>query len=132
MLEAKEMLRELWGTKNVYTYGVAGTGFDGLDCVLSMILPGDKVVCFPNGTFSGIDSLTIRMKAATREELAADPLNPKPKSVRRGRDATRAIGHRRDASTRRSPSTSRCGPSWHIGRLARDASTTSRASTTLA
>ena len=47
MIEAKQMLRELWGTKNVYTYGVAGTGFDGLDCVLSMILPGDKVVCFP-------------------------------------------------------------------------------------
>ena len=47
MLEAKEMLRELWGTKNVYTYGVAGTGFSGLDCVLSLILPGDKVVCFP-------------------------------------------------------------------------------------
>ena len=81
MLEAKEMLRELWGTKNVYTYGVAGTGFDGLDCVLSLILPGDKVVCFPNGTFSGIDTLTIRMKASTAEELAADSLNPKPKSV---------------------------------------------------
>jgi aspartate aminotransferase-like enzyme len=81
MLEAKQMLRELWGTKNVYTYGVAGTGFDGLDCVLSMILPGDEVVCFPNGTFSGIDSLTIRMKAATKDELAADSLNPKPKSV---------------------------------------------------
>ena len=32
MLEAKEMLRDLWGTKNVYTYGVAGTGFsDWLD-----------------------------------------------------------------------------------------------------
>jgi aspartate aminotransferase-like enzyme len=81
MIEAKLMLRELWGTKNVYTYGVAGTGFDGLDCVLSMILPGDKVVVFPNGTFSGIDSLTIRMKAATKEELAADSLNPKPASV---------------------------------------------------
>ena len=51
------------GTKNVYTYGVAGTGFSGLDCVLSLIAPGDKVVAFPNGTFSGIDSLTIRMKA---------------------------------------------------------------------
>ena len=63
MLEAKEMLRDLWGTKNVYTYGVAGTGFSGLDCVLSLILPGDKVVAFPNGTFSGIDSLTIQMKA---------------------------------------------------------------------
>jgi aspartate aminotransferase-like enzyme len=81
MLEAKEMLRELWGTKNVYTYGVAGTGFSGLDCVLSLILPGDKVVAFPNGTFSGIDSLTIRMKASTAEELAANSLNPKPKSV---------------------------------------------------
>jgi len=81
MMEAKQMLRELWGTKNVYTYGVAGTGFSGLDCVLSLILPGDKVVAFPNGTFSRIDSLTIRMKAATKDELAADSLNPKPESV---------------------------------------------------
>jgi aspartate aminotransferase-like enzyme len=81
MLEAKEMLRDLWGTKNVYTYGVAGTGFSGLDCALSLILPGDKVVTFPNGTFSGIDTLTIRMKAATAEELAADSLNPKAASV---------------------------------------------------
>src|SRR5664279_2351324 len=81
MIEAKLMQRELWGTKNVYTYGVAGTGFSGLDCVLSLILPGDKVVAFPNGTFSGIDTLTIRMKASTAEELAADSLNPKPKSV---------------------------------------------------
>ena len=81
MLEAKLMLRELWGTKNVYTYGVAGTGFSGLDCVLSLILPADKVVVFPNGTFSGIDSLTIRMKAATAEELAADSLNPQSASV---------------------------------------------------
>jgi len=81
MIEAKEMLRELWGTENVYSYGVAGTGWSGLDCVLSMILPGDKVVVFPNGTFSGIDGLTIRMKASTREELAANPLDPKPASV---------------------------------------------------
>jgi aspartate aminotransferase-like enzyme len=81
MIEAKQMLRELWGTKNVYTYGVAGTGWCGLDCVQSLILPGDKIVSFPNGTFSGIDSLTIRMKAATAEELAADSLNPKPASV---------------------------------------------------
>ena len=81
MVEAKRMLRDLWGTKNVYTYGVAGTGFSGLDCVLSLILPDDKVVAFPNGTFSGIDSLTIRMKAATAEELAADSLNPNPASV---------------------------------------------------
>jgi hypothetical protein len=43
MIEAKEMLRELWGTKNVYTYDVGGTGFCAVDCVLSMILPGDTV-----------------------------------------------------------------------------------------
>jgi alanine-glyoxylate transaminase / serine-glyoxylate transaminase / serine-pyruvate transaminase len=42
MIEAKEMLRELWGTKNPYTYGVAGTGFSGVDCVLSMILPATR------------------------------------------------------------------------------------------
>ena len=81
MIEAKEMLREVFGTKNVYTYGVGGTGFSGLDCVLSMILPGDKVVAFANGTFSGIDGLTIRMKASTLAELGANPLNPKPASV---------------------------------------------------
>jgi aspartate aminotransferase-like enzyme len=81
MIEAKEMLRELWGTKNVYTYGVAGTGFNGVDCVLSMILPRDKVVVFSNGTFSGIDGLAIRMKASTNEDLAAASLNPQPKNV---------------------------------------------------
>jgi aspartate aminotransferase-like enzyme len=81
MLEAKEMLRELWGTKNVFTYGVAGTGWDGLDAMHGLIMPGDKVVSFANGTFSSIDDLTIRMKAASAEELAADGLNPKPKNV---------------------------------------------------
>ena len=46
-----------------------------------MILPGDKVVVFTNGTFSAIDGLTIRMKASTNEDLAAEPFNPKPKNV---------------------------------------------------
>lgn len=81
MIESKHMLRTLWGTKNAYTYGVAGTGFSGLDCMLNAILPGDTVVAFTNGTFSGIDCLTIRMKAATREELTASPMDPKPASV---------------------------------------------------
>jgi aspartate aminotransferase-like enzyme len=81
MIEAKLMLRELWGTKNVYTFGVAGTGWDGLDCMQSLILPGDKVVTFANGTFSGIDDLTIRIKASSLEDLAADSVNPKPKNV---------------------------------------------------
>jgi hypothetical protein len=46
-----------------------------------MILPGDKVVAFTNGTFSAIDGLTIRMKASTNEDLAADSLDSKPKNV---------------------------------------------------
>jgi len=82
MMEAKAMLREVFGTKNVHTFGVAGTGFSGLDCILSMIHPGDSVVVFVNGTFSGIDGLTIRMKASTEEDLAADSLNPKPTNVK--------------------------------------------------
>ncbi len=81
MIECKEMLRAVWGTRNVYTYGVGGTGFSGLDCLLSAILPGDEVVVFVNGTFSGIDALTIRMKASTRQELAANPMDPKPAGV---------------------------------------------------
>ncbi len=81
MVECKEMLREVWGTKNTYTFGVAGTGWSGLDMMFTAVLPGDKVVIFANGTFSGIDALSVRMKAATREELAADSLNPQAASV---------------------------------------------------
>ncbi len=81
MIECKLMLREIWGTKNAYTFGVAGTGWSGLDCMFSAILPGDKVVAFVNGTFSGIDALTIRMKASTREDLAKNALDPKPENV---------------------------------------------------
>ena len=81
MIECKQMLRNLWGTKNAYTYGVGGSGFSGLDCMLSAIQPGDSVVAFINGTFSGIDGLTIRMKAATREDLAANPMDPRPANV---------------------------------------------------
>jgi aspartate aminotransferase-like enzyme len=81
MKEAKFMLREVFGTKNVHTFAVGGTGFSGLDCAFSPILPGDTVVVFTNGTFSGIDDLAIRMKASTPADLAADPMNPKPANV---------------------------------------------------
>ena len=81
MIECKLMLREVWGTKNIHTFGVAGTGWSGLDCLFSTIGPGDKVVVFVNGTFSGIDALTVRMKAASREDLAANSLDPKPANV---------------------------------------------------
>ena len=81
MREAKFMLREVFGTKNAYTFAVGGTGFSGLDCAFSPILPGDKVVAFVNGTFSGIDDLAIRMKASTPADLAAAPMNPKPANV---------------------------------------------------
>lgn len=81
LMECKVMLRQLWGTANLHTFGVAGTGWSGLDCLLNAILPGDTVAAFANGTFSGIDGLTIRMKAATREDLAANPMDPKPATV---------------------------------------------------
>ena len=81
MKEAKAMLREVFGTKNVHTFAVCGTGWDGLDCAFSPILPGDTVVTFVNGTFSGIDDFNIRLKASTPEDLGKDPLNPKPVNV---------------------------------------------------
>jgi alanine-glyoxylate transaminase / serine-glyoxylate transaminase / serine-pyruvate transaminase len=81
MIECKHMLRRVWGTKNTYTFGVAGTGWSGLDALFSAILPGDSVVCFVNGTFSGIDALTVRTRAASREDLKANALDPKPANV---------------------------------------------------
>ncbi|MGZ2260213.1 aminotransferase class V-fold PLP-dependent enzyme [Roseobacter sp. A03A-229] len=81
MVECKEMLRAVMGTENTYTFGVAGTGWSGLDMMFAAVMPGDKVVMFVNGTFSGIDGLTVRMKAATAEELAANPLDPQAASV---------------------------------------------------
>ncbi len=81
MVECKEMLRDVMGTQNVYTFGVAGTGWSGLDMMFSAVMPGDSVVMFVNGTFSGIDGLTVRMKAATAEELVANSLDPQPASV---------------------------------------------------
>ncbi|MFT4716185.1 MAG: alanine-glyoxylate transaminase/serine-glyoxylate transaminase/serine-pyruvate transaminase [Paracoccaceae bacterium] len=81
MVECKHMLRDLFGTNNIHTFGVAGTGWSGLDCMFSAVMPGDTVVAFSNGTFSGIDAITLNMKASTAAELAADGLNPKAASV---------------------------------------------------
>jgi len=81
MVECKHMLREVWGTRNVHTFAVAGTGWSGLDSMVSAVCPGDQVVTFANGTFSGIDALSLRIRAATAEELKADSLNPQPASV---------------------------------------------------
>ncbi len=81
MVECKHMLRQVWGTANIHTFGVAGTGWSGLDMMFAAIRPGDRIVAFANGTFSGIDALTLRMKAATQAELAADSLNPQAASV---------------------------------------------------
>ncbi|MEL6241885.1 MAG: aminotransferase [Pseudomonadota bacterium] len=81
MVECKIMLRDVMGTNNVHTFGVAGTGWSGLDMMFSAVMPGDKVVMFVNGTFSGIDGLTVRMKAASAEELAENSLDPQTNNV---------------------------------------------------
>ncbi|WP_170464897.1 aminotransferase class V-fold PLP-dependent enzyme [Ruegeria arenilitoris] len=81
MIECKHMLRKIWGTRNTYTIAVAGTGWSALDTMFSAVMPGDKVVAFANGTFSGINALTLRIKAATSQEHAANPLNPQAASV---------------------------------------------------
>ncbi|OED44835.1 aminotransferase [Chromatiales bacterium (ex Bugula neritina AB1)] len=82
MVECKLMLREVFGTQNIHTFGVAGTGWSGLDAMMSAVMPGDSVVAFVNGTFSGIDGLTLRMKAATAAELADNSMDPQAASVK--------------------------------------------------
>lgn len=81
MVECKHMLRQIWGTANTYTFAVAGTGWSALDTMFSAVMPGDTVVAFANGTFSGIDALTLRIKAATPQEHAANPMDPDAASV---------------------------------------------------
>ncbi|SMX27742.1 Purine catabolism protein PucG [Pelagimonas phthalicica] len=81
MIECKHMLRRLWGTQNTHTFAVAGTGWSGLDTMFSAVMPGDTVVAFVNGTFSGIDAKTLNIKAATAAEHAANPLDPQAASV---------------------------------------------------
>ena len=36
MIECKQMLRQVWGTDNIHTFGVAGTGWSGLDLSLRL------------------------------------------------------------------------------------------------
>jgi len=43
MVECKHMLRDVFQTKNTYTFGVAGTGWSGLDVMMSAVMPGDTV-----------------------------------------------------------------------------------------
>ncbi|WP_370228625.1 aminotransferase [Cognatishimia sp.] len=81
MVECKHMLRQIWGTANTYTFAVAGTGWSALDTMFSAVMPGDTVVAFANGTFSGIDALALRIKAATPQEHAANPMDPDAASV---------------------------------------------------
>ena len=81
MIECKHMLRRLWGTQNTHTFAVAGTGWSGLDTMFAAVMPGDTVVAFVNGTFSGIDAQTLHIKAATAQEHEANPLNPQAASV---------------------------------------------------
>lgn len=81
MREAKLMLREVFGTQNVHTFGVSGTEFSGIDCMLSAILSSDKVVVFVNGTFSSLDGLTIRMKAGLRNKVVGHSMIPEPDNV---------------------------------------------------
>jgi aspartate aminotransferase-like enzyme len=123
MIECKLMLREIFGTKNIYTFGVAGTGWSGLDCLFSAIGPGDTVVAFVNGTFSGIDALTVRMKASSRADLAANPMDPQPANV-----TVITVPHGQSVSgevVEAALATHKpLGLSWRIGKPDRAASTT--------
>ncbi len=52
MEETKEMLRQVFMTKNAMTFPVSGTGSAGMEfCFVNLIEPGDEVVIGVNGVF---------------------------------------------------------------------------------
>src|SRR5687768_9433628 len=54
MDEIKQMLREVFQTKNEMTFPVSGTGSAGMEfCFVNLIEPGDEVVIGINGVFGG-------------------------------------------------------------------------------
>ena len=61
MREAKLMLRQALGTQNIHTFGMTGTVWSGIDCMLSAVLSGDKAIIFVNDTLSNIDGLAHRI-----------------------------------------------------------------------
>jgi alanine-glyoxylate transaminase / serine-glyoxylate transaminase / serine-pyruvate transaminase len=54
MDEIKEMLRDVFQTRNAMTFPVSGTGSAGMEfCFVNLIEPGDEVVIGVNGVFGG-------------------------------------------------------------------------------
>ncbi|MGB1311987.1 MAG: hypothetical protein ACPG47_12285 [Leucothrix sp.] len=81
MREAKSMLRRAFVTKNTHTFGVIGADWNGIDCMLSAVLPSDKVIVFVNRTFSGINGLESRVKALFGSDFTADDHSTIPDNV---------------------------------------------------
>ena len=81
MREAKLMLRQALGTQNIHTFGMTGTVWSGIDCMLSAVLSGDKAIIFVNDTLSNIDGLAHRIQASSRSDLTANPMNPTPDNI---------------------------------------------------
>lgn len=76
MREAKLMLRRVLGTQNTHTFGVVGTRWSGIDCMLSAVLPSDTAIIFVNDAFNRDDGLALRMKTSSRSDLPANAPTP--------------------------------------------------------
>lgn len=81
MREAKLMLRRAFSTQNIHTFGVLGTRWSSIDCMLSAVLPDDKAIIFVNNSFSRNDGLALRMKTSSRSDLAANVVDTQPDNV---------------------------------------------------
>jgi alanine-glyoxylate transaminase/serine-glyoxylate transaminase/serine-pyruvate transaminase len=54
MDETKQMLRQVFQTKNEMTFAISGTGSAGMEaCVCNLIEPGDEMIVCVNGVFGG-------------------------------------------------------------------------------
>ena len=86
----KEMLRELFGTKNELTFAVSGTGSAGMEtCFVNLLEPGDEALVCVNGVFGNRMCDIVERCGATPIRVEApwgSPIDPaKIKTALEGR-----------------------------------------------
>ncbi len=73
MDETRQMLRQVFQTKNEMTLAISGTGSAGMEaCVCNLIEPGDEMIVCVNGVFGGRMKDVAQRYGATVHTIEAD------------------------------------------------------------
>lgn len=119
MEETKQMLRELFQTKNPITFPVSGTGSAGMEfCFVNLIEPGDKVLVGINGVF-GVRMAEVAERCGAQVCKVEAPWGQiiTPSQVR---EALRPGGFKLVAVVHAETSTGVLSPAEEIGQIVRE------------